>query len=70
MEFSMEFHGILHGIPNSNLSFIKFNGIHGKFNRIPLNSINFPWNSMEKYNEKNPSNVYEKFHGMEFHGKI
>jgi hypothetical protein len=28
---------------------------------------------MEKYNEKNPSNVYEKFHGipwnsMEFHG--
>jgi hypothetical protein len=22
------------------------------------------WNSMEKYNEKNPSNVYEKFHGI------
>jgi hypothetical protein len=39
-----------HGIPwNSNLTFIKFN---------------FPWNSMEKYNEKNPSDVYEKFHGF------
>jgi hypothetical protein len=25
---------------------------------------NFPWNSMDKYNEKNPSNVYEKFHGI------
>jgi hypothetical protein len=23
-----------------------------------------PWNSMEKYNEKNPSNVYGKFHGI------
>jgi hypothetical protein len=47
---------------------------HGKFHGIPLN---FPWDSMEKYNEKNPSNVYEKFHGipwnftwisMEIHG--
>jgi hypothetical protein len=25
---------------------------------------NFPWNPMEKYNEKNRSNVYEKFHGI------
>jgi hypothetical protein len=37
----------------------KFNGI--KFYGIPLN---FSWNSMEKYNEKIPSNVYEKFHGI------
>jgi hypothetical protein len=33
----------------------------------------FPWNSMEKYNEKIPSNVSEKNHGipwnsMEFNG--
>jgi hypothetical protein len=25
---------------------------------------NFQWNSMEKYNEKNPSNVNEKFNGI------
>jgi hypothetical protein len=32
-----------------------------EFNGIPLN---FPWNSMEKYHGKNPSNVYGKFHGI------
>jgi hypothetical protein len=26
--------------------------------------MNFPWNSMGKYHENNPSNVYEKFHGI------
>jgi hypothetical protein len=45
----MEFHGKFHGIKS-----IEFHG-------IPLN---FPWNSMEKYNEKNPSNVCEKFDGI------
>jgi hypothetical protein len=66
-----------------NLSFIKFN--HGipwntlnsmEFNGIPLN---FPWNSMEKYNEKIRQMFmknfmeFRQFHGipwdsMEFHG--
>jgi hypothetical protein len=60
---------------------IQWNSIkfHGKFNEIPLNSMEFhwiPWNPIEfsmefheKISWKNPSNVYEKFHGiMKFHG--
>jgi hypothetical protein len=50
---SMEFHGKFHGI-----QFHEFHGIPWK------TPWNFPWNSMENFNGKNPSNVYEKFHGI------
>jgi hypothetical protein len=29
-----------------------------------VNSWNFPWNSMENFYGKNPSNVYVEFHGI------
>jgi hypothetical protein len=59
MEFSMEFHQPhFHKIPwNSMENSMEF---HGKFNGIPLNSMEFHG----KYNEKNPSNVYKKIHGI------
>jgi hypothetical protein len=43
-------------------NFMEFHGISWNFIQFYGIPWNFPWNSMEKYNEKHPSNVYEKFH--------